>query len=43
MEKEIAAETKKAAEADKKQRESGGKDDKPAKAEKKKTTDGTGQ
>jgi hypothetical protein len=43
MEKEIAAETKKAAEADKKQRESGGdrgdRDDKPAK----KKTDGTGQ
>jgi hypothetical protein len=43
MEKEIAAETKKAAEADKKQRESGGdKDDSPPPARKKKT-DGTGQ
>lgn len=42
MEKEIAAETKKAAEADKKQRESGGDkdDEKPAR---KKKTDGTGQ
>ncbi|MDB4979681.1 MAG: hypothetical protein JWM82_433 [Myxococcales bacterium] len=42
MEKEIAAETKKAAEADKKQRESGDEDDSPAPAKKKKT-DGTGQ
>jgi hypothetical protein len=44
MEKEIAAETKKAAEADKKQKAAGGDkdDEKPAKAPKKKT-DGTGQ
>jgi hypothetical protein len=43
MEKENAAETKKAAEADKKQRESGDRDDKPAKPEKKKEPSGVGQ